>query len=87
MAAKGGVGGERGIRRHFFEIYQKCFLRSGLPYAMAPFIYRCPNTGMNVQGWVADDPTEREGATYADPLHDLHAGPLGRSQNRKGAWG
>jgi hypothetical protein len=22
---------------------------------MAFFIYRCPNTGLNVQGWVADD--------------------------------
>jgi hypothetical protein len=29
---------------------------------MAAFLYRCPNTGMNVQGWVADDPTE--GETY-----------------------
>ena len=27
-------------------------------------IYRCPNTGFNVQGWVADDPTESEGKTY-----------------------
>jgi len=25
---------------------------------MASFIFRCPNTGLNVQGWVADDPTE-----------------------------
>ena len=24
------------------------------------FIYRCPNTGLNVQGWIADDPTEGE---------------------------
>ena len=24
---------------------------------MAAFLYRCPNTGLNVQGWVADDPT------------------------------
>ena len=31
---------------------------------MAPFIYRCPNTGMNVQGWVDDDPTEGGGETY-----------------------
>ena len=31
---------------------------------MAAFIYRCPNTGMNVQGWVADDPTEGEGDIY-----------------------
>ena len=32
---------------------------------MPPFIYRCPNTGLNVQGWVADDPTEGEGEIYA----------------------
>jgi hypothetical protein len=25
---------------------------------MAPFLYRCPNTGRQVQGFVADDPTE-----------------------------
>ena len=25
---------------------------------MPPFLYRCPNTGLNVQGFVADDPTE-----------------------------
>ena len=31
---------------------------------MAAFIYRCPNTGMNVQGWVADDPSEGESETY-----------------------
>jgi len=28
------------------------------------FVYRCPNTGKNVQGWVADDPTEREQIFY-----------------------
>ena len=28
-------------------------------------VYRCPNTGMNGQGWVADDPTEGEGEIYA----------------------
>jgi hypothetical protein len=27
---------------------------------MPTFVYRCPNTGLNVQGWVADDPTERD---------------------------
>ena len=31
---------------------------------MAAFLHRRPNTGMNVQGWVADDPTEGEGETY-----------------------
>jgi hypothetical protein len=25
---------------------------------MAPFLYRCPNTGRQVQSWVADDPAE-----------------------------
>ncbi len=30
---------------------------------MALFLYRCPNTGLNVQGFTADDPTE-EGAAY-----------------------
>ncbi len=25
---------------------------------MALFLYRCPNTGLNVQGFTADDPTD-----------------------------
>ena len=24
---------------------------------MAPFLYRCPTTGLKVQGWLADDPS------------------------------
>jgi hypothetical protein len=31
---------------------------------MGPFIYRCPATGLSVQGWIADDPTEGEAETY-----------------------
>jgi hypothetical protein len=31
---------------------------------MAPFIYRCPNTGSNVQGWVADDPAEEDDEAF-----------------------
>ena len=31
---------------------------------MAPFLYRCPATGFNVQGWIADDPREGDDATY-----------------------
>jgi hypothetical protein len=30
---------------------------------MTPFVYRCPNTGLDVQGFAADDP-EREDETY-----------------------
>jgi hypothetical protein len=25
---------------------------------MPPFLYRCPNTGDNVQAWAADDPDD-----------------------------
>src|SRR5579863_1940560 len=31
---------------------------------MPPFLYRCPTTGMNVQGWIADDPTEGHDETF-----------------------
>jgi hypothetical protein len=27
---------------------------------MVPFLYRCPNTGDNVQAWAADDPEDDE---------------------------
>jgi hypothetical protein len=27
---------------------------------MPPFLYRCPNTGQNVQAWAADDPEDDE---------------------------
>jgi hypothetical protein len=30
---------------------------------MGPFLYRCPNTGFRVQGWVEDDESE-DGETY-----------------------
>lgn len=31
---------------------------------MAPFLFRCPNTGLNVQGWVADDPTGQDAEIF-----------------------
>jgi hypothetical protein len=31
---------------------------------MAPFIYRCPSTGLNAQGWIADDPVEAQAESY-----------------------
>jgi hypothetical protein len=31
---------------------------------MPPFLYRCPNTGHQVQGWIADDPTDRGDDAY-----------------------
>ena len=31
---------------------------------MAPFLFRCPNTGLRVQGYAADDGSEAERDTY-----------------------
>ena len=31
---------------------------------MPTFLYRCPVTGLHVQGWIADDPTERSEESY-----------------------
>jgi hypothetical protein len=31
---------------------------------MATFVYRCPTTGLNVQAWFADDPSQHEGEIY-----------------------
>jgi hypothetical protein len=33
-------------------------------YDMAPFIYRCPNTGLSVSDPALHDPTDLEGETY-----------------------
>jgi hypothetical protein len=31
---------------------------------MAAFVFRCPNTGFRVQGWVADIESTTDGETY-----------------------
>jgi hypothetical protein len=31
---------------------------------MATFLYRCPNTRLHVQGWVADEPSQPEKQNY-----------------------
>ncbi len=35
-----------------------CLMPLGI--TMATFLYRCPTSGLRVQGWIADDPTESE---------------------------
>jgi hypothetical protein len=51
---------------------------------MPPFVYRCPKTGLNVQGWVADDPAEGQGETYSAMQHSNIAGPMSlRVMNRR----
>ncbi len=36
----------------------------GVMAPMASFFFRCPNTGLNVQGWVADDPSSVADQSY-----------------------
>jgi hypothetical protein len=31
---------------------------------MAAVIYRCPTTGLNVQAWFADSPSDNDGETF-----------------------
>jgi hypothetical protein len=38
---------------------------------MAAFLYRCPNTGRQVQGWLADDPTDCPDGDNADTYQSL----------------
>jgi hypothetical protein len=35
---------------------------------MAPFLYRCPNAGLHVQGWIADDTSGSGSETYESLL-------------------
>ncbi len=48
--------------RHAIAKYGLTILRPG--NQPSGFIYRCPNTGLNVHGWIADDPTEHDGVSY-----------------------
>jgi hypothetical protein len=38
---------------------------------MAAFLYRCPNTGRQVQSWLADDPTDCPDGDNADTYQSL----------------
>jgi hypothetical protein len=38
--------------------------RGTLKEYMPPFLFRCPITGLNVQSWIADDPTKAEPENY-----------------------
>lgn len=33
-------------------------------YGIAPFVYRCPTTGLRVQGWSADEEGPKDGDAY-----------------------
>jgi hypothetical protein len=57
---------------------------------MAPLIYRCPVTGLKVQGWFADEATPSNGTNVFDSvkclacsqLHLVHR-PTGRVLGQK----
>jgi len=34
------------------------------PAPMAPFLFRCPNTGLRVQSWAADDLSDDDRESY-----------------------
>jgi hypothetical protein len=50
---------------------------------MAPFLYRCPKTGFNIQGWVADDPASAKSVVPVDcPLcNSVHLVNLAAGEN------
>ena len=49
---------------------------------MPPFLYRCPNTGDNVQAWAADDP-EDDDLTYVQvTCLACASGAFGRPKDR-----
>ena len=45
-----------------FDLAQRRFAAISVTERMATFVYRCPATGQNVQGFIADDPGDD--ATY-----------------------
>ena len=38
--------------------------KAGIASLMATFVFRCPNTGLNVQGWSAEEIPHDEPDTY-----------------------
>jgi hypothetical protein len=47
------------------------------------FLYRCPNTGQNVQGWSADEVTDDDETYQVVPVHRLHPRASGQSEKRR----
>jgi hypothetical protein len=43
-----------------FDIAQGALRRTMHRRPMAPFLYRCPNTGFRVQGWSPDDDSKED---------------------------
>jgi hypothetical protein len=52
---------------------------------MPPFLYRCPNTGDNVQAWVADDPEDNDPTYVQVTCLCARTGASGQPEDRQGA--
>ena len=46
-------------------------------------VYRCPNTGLNVQAWIADDPARAEAYSYQSVTCAACTSSFNQSANRK----
>jgi hypothetical protein len=51
---------------------------------MPPFLYRCPNTGDNVQAWVTDDPEDDEPQLRLGDVPCVRSGASGEPEDRQG---
>ena len=52
---------------------------------MFTVLYRCPDTGLNVQGWFADDGAANEGEVYETMMcPGVRAGTSGEPGDRQG---
>ena len=56
------VGGSRA--RDLIALYQSATRKFVDHARMATFVFKCPNMGLNVQGFVADDPSEEDNHSY-----------------------
>jgi hypothetical protein len=57
--------------------------------AFPTLLYRCPDTGLNVQGWPADDGAANEGEVYEAMTcpGEYARGASGEPGDRQGLWG
>jgi hypothetical protein len=51
-------------RKSRFALGQSAWPSVRIKCIMEVFLFRCPNTGLMVQGWVADDPPASDDNTY-----------------------
>jgi hypothetical protein len=54
---------------------------------MVPFVYRCPNTGVQLQGWTADDGVENGKEIYeGEHCPACNEISFRQSKDKQGPW-